>query len=101
MYAVINGSVTPSSMTSVENISVASVTNPATLDLTNATGVTKVTNQGSATALTVAGIATTFNFSCSSDNFFRFQVLLKKPKCLIFTNRLGKIYIENLRINSS
>jgi hypothetical protein len=59
LYAVINTSVTPSSMTGIETVSVASITAAATLDLTNATGVTTVINQGSATALTIAGIAST------------------------------------------
>lgn len=59
LFAVVNGSVTPSSIKSVENISIAAITNNATVDLTNATGVAKVVNQGSSTALTISGIATT------------------------------------------
>ncbi len=59
LFAVINGSATPSSISSIETISVAAITNAATLDLTNASGVANVVNQGSATALTISGIATT------------------------------------------
>ena len=58
LFAVINGSVTPAALTSVENVYVSSITNNATIDLTNATGLVKVVNQGSSTALTVSGIAT-------------------------------------------
>ncbi len=57
LYAVINGSVTPASMTSVEHITATVVTNASTLDLANATGVAAVTVAGSTAAATVAGVS--------------------------------------------
>jgi Ca2+-binding RTX toxin-like protein len=57
LFAVVNSSVTPASIKDIENISITT-TAAATLDLTNATGVTKVVNQGAAAALTLSGVAT-------------------------------------------
>jgi len=57
LFAVINGSVTPAVMSGIETVSVTAVTNAATLDLSNATGVTSVTSAGSTSVLTLAGIS--------------------------------------------
>jgi Ca2+-binding RTX toxin-like protein len=57
LFAVINGSVTPASMSSVENVTVTVVTNASTVDLANATGVESVVLAGSTAAATVAGIS--------------------------------------------
>jgi len=58
LYAVINGSVTPASMTSIENVTATIVTNASTLDLANATGVTSVVLAASTAAPTLAGVST-------------------------------------------
>jgi len=56
LIAVVNSSVTPSSLANIENIFLTAVTNATTVDLTNGAAVTSVVNQGSTSALTVSGI---------------------------------------------
>ena len=63
LIAVVNASVTPSSMSGIENLSISAITNAVTLDLTNATGVSSIVNQGSSTALTLSGVPTTAGVS--------------------------------------
>ena len=58
LFAVINSSVTPSRLTSIENIALTNITTASVVNLGNATGLTKVTNQGSTVGLTVSGIGT-------------------------------------------
>lgn len=56
IYAVVNSSVTPATMTGIENVTITNVTTPAVVDLTNATGITSLVNQGSTVGLTLSGI---------------------------------------------
>jgi len=57
LVATINGSATPTSLKSVEFVNITDITNAATVDLSNATGVLQVKNQGSTAALTLSGIS--------------------------------------------
>jgi len=57
LFAVVNGSVTPASISGIENISITNITTAGTVDLSNATGISKVTNQASTVALTLAGVS--------------------------------------------
>ena len=59
LYAVINGSVTPASMSGIENVSITTVTTGATIDFTNATGITSLVNQASTVALAISGVSST------------------------------------------
>ena len=59
LIATINGSVTPASIKSVEDVTVTVITNSATIDFTNATGITALTSQASSGAgntVTLQGI---------------------------------------------
>lgn len=58
LYAVINGSVTPAAMSSIENVSITNITHAATIDFSNASGITSLVNQGSTVALTISGVST-------------------------------------------
>ncbi|MEY3265095.1 MAG: hypothetical protein RL717_2572, partial [Pseudomonadota bacterium] len=57
LYAVITGSVTPSALKNIENVSVTNTTTAATMDFSNATGLSAVTNSASTVGLTMAGIS--------------------------------------------
>jgi len=57
LFATINGSVAPTSLTNIERVTATVVTAASTLDLTAATGVSSVTLAGSAFGATVAGIS--------------------------------------------
>jgi len=57
LYAVITGSVTPLAMNNIENASVTNTTTAATIDFSNATGLSSVTNQASTVGLTISGIS--------------------------------------------
>jgi Ca2+-binding RTX toxin-like protein len=59
LFAVVNGSVAPAAMTSIEDITATVVTAASTLDFANATGITSVSLAGSTFAPTLAGVATT------------------------------------------
>jgi len=58
LFAVVNGSVAPAAMTSIENVTATVVTAASTLDFANATGITSVALAGSTFAPTLAGITT-------------------------------------------
>jgi len=61
LVAVINTSVTPAALTSIENVQVTIVTNSATVDFTNATGLKTVSSAGSSGAgntVTLSGLGT-------------------------------------------
>jgi len=57
LFAVVNGTVTPASIASIENISVTAITNAATVDLTNATGLQSFTNLASTVTQTTTGVS--------------------------------------------
>jgi Ca2+-binding RTX toxin-like protein len=57
LFAVVTGSVTPSALKNIEVVNVTNTTTASTLDLSNATGLTSVTNQASTVGLTLAGIS--------------------------------------------
>jgi len=57
LFAVVTGSVTPSALKSIEVVNITNTTTAATVDLSNATGLTAVTNQASTIGLTLAGIS--------------------------------------------
>ena len=57
LYAVITGSVTPSALKNIENINVTNTTTAATMDFSNATGLSAVANAASTVALTMSGIS--------------------------------------------
>jgi Ca2+-binding RTX toxin-like protein len=63
LFAVLNGSVTPASMTGIERVSATVVTNASTLDLTNSSGVSSVTLAGSTAAATVSGVSKSVSVS--------------------------------------
>jgi len=56
LYAVITGSVTPSALKNIENVYVTNTTANATIDFSNATGLSAVSNSASTFALTMAGL---------------------------------------------
>ena len=58
LLAVVNGSVTPASMTSIENLSATVTTNASTIDLANATGVAAVSLTGATAGATLSNVAT-------------------------------------------
>jgi Ca2+-binding RTX toxin-like protein len=58
LFAVVNGSVAPAAMTSIENVTATVVTAASTLDFANATGITSVALAGSTFAPTLAGVTT-------------------------------------------
>jgi len=57
LFAVVTGSVTPSALKNIEVVNVTNTTTASTVDLSNATGLTSVTNQASTVAMTLAGIS--------------------------------------------
>jgi len=57
LFAVITGSVTPSTMKNIENVSVTNTTTASVIDFSNATGLSAVTNQASTVGLTMSGIS--------------------------------------------
>ena len=57
LYAIITSSATPTALTNIENVNITNTTANATFDLSNATGLSAVTNQASTFALTMAGIS--------------------------------------------
>jgi len=57
LFAVVTGTVTPASIASIENISVTAITNAATVDLTNATGLQSFTNLASTVTQTTTGLS--------------------------------------------
>ena len=57
LYAVITGSVTPSALKNIENVNVTNTTTGATIDFSNATGLSAVTNSASTVALNMSGIS--------------------------------------------
>jgi Ca2+-binding RTX toxin-like protein len=57
LYAVITSSVTPSALKNIENIYVTNTTTAASVDFSNATGVTSLSNAASTVALTLSGIS--------------------------------------------
>jgi len=59
LFAVVTGSVTPSALKNIEVVNVTNTTTAATVDLSNSTGLTSVTNQASTVALTLAGVSKT------------------------------------------
>ncbi len=58
LFAVVNSSVTPSRLTSIENVSLTNITTASEVNFGNATGLQRVTNQGSTVGLTVSGVGT-------------------------------------------
>ena len=60
---MINGSVTPSTMTNIETFYVTNVSTlaVASIDFSNATGLTNVSNQSSTFGTTLTGLASTVN----------------------------------------
>ena len=67
LTAVINASITPSSITNIETISLSAIA-AVTADMSNVTGATTINNQGSTFALTLTGlgVATTVNLQDTS-----------------------------------
>ena len=67
LTAVINASITPSSITDIETISLTAIA-AVTADMSNVTGATTISNQGSTFALTLSGlgVATTANLQDTS-----------------------------------
>ncbi len=67
LTAVINASITPASITDIETISLTA-TAAVTADMSNVTGATTISNQGSTFALTLSGlgVATTVNLQDTS-----------------------------------
>jgi len=64
LSAVVNASVTPAMVSSIESISLTGITTATqTVNLGNATGTTTVTNQGSSVDLIVSGISTGVRFN--------------------------------------
>ena len=63
LIAVVNSTVTPTSIAGIENITVSNVstTTVAVVDFTNATGIQNLTNQASTFGLTLSGISKTTN----------------------------------------
>jgi len=59
LYAVITGSVTPAALKNIENVYVTNTTTGSTIDFSNATGLSAVSNSASTVALTMSGIAST------------------------------------------
>jgi hypothetical protein len=59
LFAVINTSVTPSVLKNIETVSFTNITTAATVDLSNATGITSVSNLASTVTQTLTGVATT------------------------------------------
>jgi hypothetical protein len=57
LFAVVTGTVTPASIASIENVSVTAITNAATVDLTNATGLKSYTNLASTVTQTTTGVS--------------------------------------------
>jgi Ca2+-binding RTX toxin-like protein len=57
LYAVITSSVTPAALKDIEVVNVTNTTTASTFDMSNATGVTAVTNQASTIGLTLSGIS--------------------------------------------
>ena len=57
LFAVVTGTVTPASIASIENVSVTAITNAATVDLTNATGLKSFTNLASTVTQTTTGVS--------------------------------------------
>jgi hypothetical protein len=58
LFAVVNSSVTPSKLTSIENVSLTNITTASEVNFGNATDLQKVTNQGSTVGLTISGVGT-------------------------------------------
>ena len=61
LFAVVNGSVTPAAISSIENVTLTNITTGATVDLSNATGLKNVSNQASTVAMTLAGVSKSAN----------------------------------------
>lgn len=57
LYAVINGSVTPALISGIENVSITNVTTAATIDFSNATGITSLVNQASTIDMSISGVS--------------------------------------------
>jgi len=58
LFAVINGSVTPSVLKNIENVTFTNITTAATVDLSNATGIQLVQNLASTVTQTLSGVTT-------------------------------------------
>jgi hypothetical protein len=57
LFAVVTGSVTPASIANIENVSITAITNAATVDLTNTTGLKSYTNLASTVTQTTTGVS--------------------------------------------
>ena len=57
LYAIITSSATPTALANIENVNVTNTTTAATMDFSNATGLSAVTNQASTVGLTMSGIS--------------------------------------------
>jgi len=59
LFAVVNGSVTPTVLKNIEKVSITNTALASVIDLSNSTGITTLTSQGSTNTTTLQGIALT------------------------------------------
>lgn len=57
LYAVVTGSVTPAALKSIEDVYITNTTTASTVDFSNATGLSTVTNSASTIGLTLSGLS--------------------------------------------
>ena len=57
LYAVVTGSVTPAALKNIEDVYITNTTNAATVDFSNATGLSTVSNSASTVGLTLSGLS--------------------------------------------